>query len=49
VVIDEVSVVPTPEPASLILTLAGLLGLGVLLARKRLGQMAGAGGSLSQG
>jgi hypothetical protein len=48
-VIDDVNVVPTPEPGSVILTLTGVLGLGLVLGRKRLSAMAGAGGSLSRG
>ncbi|MGD0831258.1 MAG: PEP-CTERM sorting domain-containing protein [Terracidiphilus sp.] len=38
VVIDDVSVSATPEPGSIILMLTGLLGLGLLIAKKRLAQ-----------
>jgi hypothetical protein len=36
VVIDDVSVTATPEPSSIVLMLTGLLGLGLLVGRKRL-------------
>jgi hypothetical protein len=40
VMIDDVSIKPTPEPGSIVLTLTGLAGLGLLAARKRLGKSA---------
>jgi hypothetical protein len=38
VVFDDASVTPTPEPGTIVLLLTGILGLGLLIARKRLGQ-----------
>jgi hypothetical protein len=45
VVIDDTSVSPAPEPGSMVLMLTGIVGLGLLIARKRLGQffLAGVG------
>ncbi|MGA3082007.1 MAG: PEP-CTERM sorting domain-containing protein [Terracidiphilus sp.] len=37
VVIDDVNVSPTPEPGSIVLMLTGIVGLGLLIGRKRLG------------
>jgi len=36
VIVDDVDVTPTPEPGSFVLLLSGLLGVGLLMARKRL-------------
>jgi len=46
VVIDDVTVY-TPEPGSIILMLTGILGLGLLIARKRLGQSVSSGSMLA--
>ena len=38
VMIDDVGISATPEPGSIVLTLTGMIGLGLLAARKRLGR-----------
>jgi hypothetical protein len=42
VIIDDVSVTPTPEPGSILLMLTGFLALALLMGKKRLGQSASA-------
>jgi hypothetical protein len=47
VVIDDASVTAAPEPGSIVLMLTGLVGLGLLVARKRLGQTLSSGSMLA--
>jgi len=47
VMIDDASVTAAPEPGSIVLMLTGLIGLGLLVARKRFGQTLSAGSMLA--
>jgi hypothetical protein len=47
VVIDDVDVAPTPEPGSIVLMLTGIVALGLLIGRKRLGQSLSSGSMLA--
>jgi hypothetical protein len=47
VVIDDASVSPVPEPGTIVLLLTGIAGVGLLIARKRLGQSISAGSMLA--